>query len=254
VLVSQYGRGHLWWIGRFRLRAVVAAPLQLFTYTYDRPLARLLLSVAFLVVVLAGSIRLARRSPEGRLIVALAIMPLIASALAWDAGLRIFDVRNLIETGAFVAVTVVAAAETLPRGIIPLACAGVCVALGFSLAGSTGIPRYDRMAQALVRDGWNGAEPIAVFGDAFNYRSPLEWYLPRRPVLDLASAAHGVCSPVFVIEPGGAISRVAPADRSSFVGTTLLVDPTGARHCARTVASGRRTPVRETRRLVYSLG
>src|SRR5207248_10790569 len=163
--------GRFRWIGAFSLRAVVTVPLRLFTYSFSEVPVGPLLSVAMLVVVSIGGLHLGRRSAGGRLVFVLALAPIGLAALAWAAGMPIFDLRNLIGVGGFVAVLTVGALDALPVRVHVLAAVGVVAALGLSLATSNAdrIPAYDAMAKSLVRSGWNVSKPILVSGDPYRY-------------------------------------------------------------------------------------
>ena len=63
-----------------------------------------------------------------------------------------------------------------------------------------------------MREGWHPRDPVAVFGNFFDFRAPLEWYLPDQPVLavsaaDAAPLRDGLRGP-------GAARRAAAAARS----------------------------------------
>src|SRR5262245_25653969 len=96
VTLAQYRQDRFWWIGGFRLRPVLAAPLRLFTSAYGSTPFGLALSLAALSVVAAGCFHLARISPRGRLIAVLAVVPRAEAWLAWIAGVRIYALRNMI--------------------------------------------------------------------------------------------------------------------------------------------------------------
>jgi hypothetical protein len=239
-LLMQYKSGHFWWIGSFRTRYVIAVPLRLFTYAYSREPLGQILSAAAVVVLLVGALHLARRSREGRLVVVLAIAPILAAAAVWAAGMPIFDLRNLIGVGSFVAVAFVAAFDRLPRPLPAVVAVGIAAALGVSLAVSRAdrIPRYDLMARALVHEGWRASAPIAVFGDPFLYKAPLEWYLPRQPFLQISRPVQRpVCPLVFIIKPNGAVLRehfrVSIENVARLQGATLLADATHPPRCVR---------------------
>src|SRR5439155_582832 len=55
------------------------------------------------------------------------------------------------------------------------------------------------IGHALVAEGWRPSDPLAVFGNLFVYRAPLEWYLPGSPLLDAARPRAGACRTVFVV-------------------------------------------------------
>ena len=237
VMLTQYRQGRFRWIGPFHWRAVVAVPLRLFTYAYQQLPVGPVLSAAALLLIAVGGSHLARRSAAGRLIGVLAGLPIVAAACAWAAGMPIFDLRNLIGVGAFVAVLTVAAIDALSPRVSWVVAAAALAALAVSLVTSNAerIPPYDVMALSLVRSGWTPAVPIVVYGDPYRYRLPFEWYLPRQPVLDMSPAVDGACTEVFVVTPAGKIRRErlrAPlsADRA-LRGTTLLVDPLRRPRC-----------------------
>jgi hypothetical protein len=209
VALRQFRQDRFWWIGSFRLRAVLATPLRLFTFAYDGKPAGLVLSGAMFAVLAVGAWAV-RRSPSGRLAATLALAPLVLAGAAWAGGLRIFAQRNMLAIGPFVAV-VVAGAVAAVR-VRPLMTATACavalasvVSLSVSDVGS--VPPYDVMARALVADGWRSSIPIAVFGNPLRYRGPLEWYLPHQPVLALARAKPGGCRVVLVVTRRGRVVR-----------------------------------------------
>lgn len=236
-MLIQYHQGRFRWIGAFHWRPVAAVPLRLFTYAYSSVPIGPVLSLAALVVISAGGVRLARRSTGGRLIALLAVLPIAVAAGAWAVGMPIFDLRNLIGVGAYVAVLTVAAISALPRRVVPVVALAVAGAVAVSLATSNvqRIRPYDAIAQSLVRSGWNRTLPIAVYGDPYRYRLPLEWYLPRRPVLDMSRVLDGACAVVFVVTPGGKVRRErlrAPLSAdASLRRATLLVDPAHRPRC-----------------------
>jgi len=248
VTLAQYHQDRFWWIGAFRLRSVLAVPLRLFTSAYGSTAFGLALSLAALVVVAAGCLHLARLSPLGRLIAVLAVGPLAAAALAWIGGPRIFALRNMIEIAPFVAIAVAAAVAAIPRRVVPAAAALAAAALLLPLVSLTSIhiPRYDLLARRLVAAGWTPSAPVAVFGNFFLYRAPLEWYLPHRPLLAASRPVDGVCRTVFVIRRSRVerlrLDRPLDADRQLH-GATILADPARALHCVRPIMTGRLAPL-----------
>jgi hypothetical protein len=207
--LRQFHQNRFWWIGAFRLRPVLATPLRLFTFAFNGTAAGLVLSVAALVAVGLGAYAL-RRPPAGRLVATLAFGPLLAAGAAWAAGVQIFTLRNLIGIGPFVAAAAAGGVAALPRRtLVAVATGAAVVAAGASLAVSEvgEVPPYDVMARALVAEGWKPSIPIAVYGNPLWYRGPLEWYLPRRPVLTLARPRRGGCRVVLVVTPSGRVVR-----------------------------------------------
>jgi hypothetical protein len=244
VWLRQYHQHRFWWIGAFRLRSVVAVPARLFTPAYAGTTSGLVLSVAALVLVGGGCLLLSRASARGRLIAVLALVPLAEAALAWGSGLRIFALRNLIGIAPFVAIAVAAAFAAMPRRAAPVTAVAAAAVLALPLVSLTGgrVPRYDALARALVAKGWTPSQPVAVFGNFFRYRAPLEWYLPHRPLLDASRLGAGVCRTVFVIH-GADVARLR-LDRPikgerRLRGATILADPARAPRCVRPITTGR---------------
>jgi len=233
VALRQYHQDRFWWIGSFRLRPVVAAPLRLFTFALNGTAAGLALSVAAVLVVAAGAFAL-RRAPHGRLVSTLALGPLVAAGTAWAAGLQIYSLRNLIGIGPFVAATAAGGIAALPRRRLGIATAGALVAaVAVSLAVSEvgEVPPYDVMARALISEGWKPSIPIAVYGNPLWYRGPLEWYLPRRPVLTLARPRRSGCRVVLVVTRSGRVVRTRV--HGSLRGATFLGEAHDLPRCVR---------------------
>jgi hypothetical protein len=210
VLVHQY-RGHRFtWIGPFNLRRMLEAFWLLFVHKL--PTASFLresLPILLLAAIVAGAVVLWRTSPVGRLVALLALVPYALESLAWLAGARVFDTRNLIGAGPFAAIALVALAARLPRPVgYAVAAAGVVLATAGTIAAeSTPAVPYDRAADALVAEGWQRGDPIEVVGDFFAFRSPLEWYLPGRPKLTLAEPSNGTCASIYAVVAGPANQR-----------------------------------------------
>jgi hypothetical protein len=145
----------------------------------------------------------------------------------------IFDLRNLIGVGAFVAVSVSVAIDGLPRRLAPAVAVIFAALLALSFVSETKrIPPYDKMARALVREGWNRSAPIAVFGDPFRSMIPLEWYLPRQPLLNILRPFRLLCREIFVVERGGSVIRLR-------IHVPITTDPS-LRHAKLLVARARR--------------
>jgi len=248
VSIEQYHQDRFWWIPAFRLRAVLAVPLRLFTPVYGRTELGLALSLVVVAVVAAGCLRLARLSSHGRLVAALAVLPLAAAALAWAGGVRVFALRNMIGIAPFVSIVVAAAIASLPRRALPVVAALVATALALQLGAVTDVhvPRYDLVARRLVAAGWTPSTPVAVFGNFFGYRAPLEWYLPHRPLLAASRPLRSACRTVLVIRRGGVVrlvlDRPIASDRR-LRGATILADPAQAPRCVRPIMTGRLAPL-----------
>ena len=267
VMLAQFHRDRFWWIGAFQQRPVLAVPLRLFTTAYAGQTAGLALSLLFIVAVGLGGVRLARVGPSGRLVAALAFGPLAIAAALWGAGFEIFALRNLIEIGPAVAIALAALVASVPvRGGIAAGMALVSV-LTVSLLRQEGAgsPPFAAIAHALVREGWRPSDPVAVLGNLFVFRAPLEWYLPHAAVLDAGRPMRRVCRTVFVVAPRRSdqlsmgrvtdrdaagryvVSRLAlsvplVADRG-LRGAAILVDPVDPSHCVRAIRTGRLAPI-----------
>jgi hypothetical protein len=246
VMLSQYHAGRFWWIGPFRLRTVLAVPARLFTYAYANTPPGIAVAATGALLVGFGCFRLSRASAAGRLVAVLAVAPIVEAALVWAGGMHIFALRNLIGVSPFVAVAAVAALAAAPhRAALSLGVASAALLLlPFTpfAAGGGGTPPYDAMARALVAEGWTPAAPVAVFGNFYPYRAPLEWYLPHRPVLDASRLGSRICRTLFVVR-GDDVKRlrltVAIRSDRALRGATVLVDPAHAPRCARPIVSGR---------------
>lgn len=246
VMLTQFHQNRFWWIGSFRLRTVIAVPARLFTYAYANTSAGLAVSATGLVLVAFGCVRLGRASAAGRLVAVLAVAPLAEAAVAWAGGVRIFALRNLIGVAPFVAVAMVAALVSLPRqmAVATGIAAAALLLLPFTpFAGAGGgTPPYDAMARALVAEGWTPSQPVAVFGNFYPYRAPLEWYLPHRPLLDASRPLDRVCRTVFVIRGDDVLRlhlrRPLEGDRQ-LRGATFLSNPGEKSPCVRPITTGR---------------
>ena len=206
VMALQYRRHRFSFIGPFDSHTVLSSYWSLFARA--EPHTAVLHDAAPLLVVagvVVGGGLLARRSDDGLLCALLAIAPFVAASLVWLAGHRIFDVRNLIGVGPFAAITLAALATPLPR-VAAVAAASLVTALlvyGFIVGNRVQPVSYDRVAEALVSEGWSTRDPIILFGNFYAFRSPLEWYLPARPPLTLGEPRE-TCGRIFVIALGSA--------------------------------------------------
>ena len=245
VMLRQFHQGRFWWIGSFQLRAAMAVPARLFTSAYANTTAGIALSVAALLLVATGAARLGRTSAAGRLVVVLALGPLVEAAVVWAAGARIFALRNLIGIAPFVAVAAVAGLAVAPRRAAFSfgAAAALLLLLPFTpLSTDPVTPPFDAMARELVAEGWTPSEPVAVFGNFFSYRAPLEWYLPHQPVLDASRPLDAVCRTVFAIR-GDDVARLRLRrpleDDRQLRGATFLSNPADRSPCVRPITTGR---------------
>jgi hypothetical protein len=128
----------------------------------------------------------------------------------WLAGASVYDVRNLIEAGPFAAVAVASLVARLPGRLPAVGCAALCclLVLGF-VRSNRATPAYDRLAQALVAEGWRAGDPIVVDGDPNALWGPLEWYLPGRPRFVVQRRMPAGDAPSFVVAVRGTRWTVA---------------------------------------------
>ncbi len=172
-----------------------------------------------LALVLAGCAVLARLDRSARLCALLVLVPLVASGLAWLAGLRIITGRNLIGVTPFAAVALAAVLLALPRRA---ALAGAAAGLALAVLAYVESPvdervPYDEVADALVATGWQPGDPMVVLGSLTDFRSPLEWYLPGDVTLATA-VPREPCDEVWVVtdvpEGRGLLALARPTDRA----------------------------------------
>ena len=263
VMLAQYHRDRFWWIGPFSLRQVVAAPTRLFTMTLANTASGLALSAIGFSLVCLGCVGLLQIGARGRLIVVLAFGPLVGGAGLWAAGVHVFALRNLIEVGPAVALVAgwLVAGVAARVGLIAATVAG-SLALLLPFGGARPpAPPFGAIAHALVAEGWRPSDPLAVFGNLFVYRAPLEWYLPGSPLLDAARPRAGACRTVFVVAEralprdllgrvmrrtsgrGYVVARLALTPAGSFRGAAILADPAGGSACVRPIRTGRLAPL-----------
>ncbi|HVU78240.1 MAG TPA: glycosyltransferase family 39 protein, partial [Gaiellaceae bacterium] len=197
AFLVQLHNDRFWWIKPFSARVVAVTPLRLFVpFRFES----LPLALAVLALAAAGALLPARASADGRLLGALAFGPLVLAACVWAAGERDYAVRNLIEIAPFLAVAGAAALAALPRpAALAAAAASVAAVAAAAVPQATLLPPYQQVARTLVSEGWHPSDPIAVFGNVFSFRAPLEWYLPHNPLLDVSHATDSECSALFVI-------------------------------------------------------
>ena len=162
------------------------------------------LALAVLALVLLGAVRLWRASPSGRLCALAAVVPVAACSVVWLAGPDIYTVKNLLGAAPFAGVTIAAALSALPRplSIAATASAAALLVVGYAEKRGRIIPDYDRVAAALVQEGWRESDPIVVFGPPYQLLHPLDWYLPGGR-LEVATWGARPCERVFVISVGG---------------------------------------------------
>lgn len=224
----QVQNGRTWWIGAFRLRNVLSAPLRHYTFTLNGTMAGRLIGVTVFALLVASAVAL-RRDRTARLCAASLFGPIVVAGTAWAFGVRVYALRNLLEITPFAAALFASAAARLRLQTVTFGLAGaLAVALAFSEAHR--VPAYDAMASRLLAAGWSPALPVAVYGDELRYRAPIEWYLPGRPVL-VPARQSGACARVLVLSPRGRVT----SRRSQPEGTTLLVVRGRVPSCTRLV-------------------
>ncbi len=202
ILIRQYRQHRFSWIGGFNIETVVNTPLRLFTPLPHPGSYATAVGSIVLCVVLAGAIVLGAHSPRGRLYASLALVPLALASIGWAAGFPIYSVRNMIGIGGFVAVSLAASVGALPaparhRIAVLLACGLAAI---FAYDQQLPDAPYNQMAHALVAEGWKTVDPVAVPGNISAFRSPLEWYLPKFPVLAAVAAARATCGTLYAID------------------------------------------------------
>src|SRR5437764_581195 len=134
--------------------------------------------------------------------------------------------RNLTGTAPFVAMAATGALAALPvrRPALVLAAAAAGALVLALLGGGSRVVPYNTIANRLVAAGWRASQPVAVFGDVFRYRGPLEWYLPHQPVLDASRPTGRACRTLFVIH-GDRVRRLRDATPTELRHATILSDP-----------------------------
>lgn len=149
--------------------------------------------VAVLLLAPAGVVLAARRGAE--LAVLCTVVPVGAAALIWAIGPRVFVTRNFLGVPPFVAICIAAVIASLPRR---LGAGAAVVAVGFvawtyvHVQVDWGRASYDRIAAALVSEGWKESDPVIQFGPApQGLTAPVGWYLPAHPVPVKCSRTSG---------------------------------------------------------------
>ena len=230
-LVDQVGAERFGWIDAFDPVKFLALPSALFwdPGTMYAELGRdpgfweAAARAAILALVVGGCAVLRRLGPPARLCALLVLVPIGVSGIAWLAGLRIITGRNLIGVTAFAAVALAAVLLPLPRRA---AYAAAAVGVSLSVFAYVRTPmaervEFDRVADALVEEGWEPGDPILVVGSLPDFRSPLEWYLPGDVTLPEATA-DGECAEVWVVTDvpaGRELLDVAPPTTRAEVGS-----------------------------------
>jgi mannosyltransferase len=205
AFVRQLQYEHFATLPGFSLRGVVDLYAELLERSVPAGAGGLLLALAVLGVVLVGAARLWRDPGRGRLCALAAVVPVLVAATVWLLGQNVFAPRALIGVAPFAAIAIGAAASIPSRRAVlaVTAVAAALLVLGFARASGRITPDYDRVADALVADGWQPQHPILLFGPLYEYLHPLDWYLPGGDELDVASPAGRPCARLFVVAVGG---------------------------------------------------
>jgi hypothetical protein len=196
MFLRQYRHDRYSWIGPFDPLETLETPLRIFSPAIAGPAA----GAAFLSWLLLAAWVAWRRGPGGRLLAGLALAPLALAGATWAAGVNAFAVRNMIGIGPFVAVVALLPLTVLPaRAHLPAAAAvAVAAALLFVVAQKPTTP-FNAIAAALVHEGWRPSAAVVVQGGFYDFRSPLEWYLPHLPDLVRGSRAELRGRPAFAV-------------------------------------------------------
>lgn len=268
AMVKQYGhRGSYTYIASFAPDEVVSTYWHQFVRA--RPESQFVHWAAPLLLgglTLAGCGVLWRRSDSGRLIAMLATLPVLMAAAVWAAGPRVYTVRNLIGVGPFAAIALCALMSSFRGRVAAIVALAVSAAVAYAYVHNERVHPvpYDRVADALVAEGWRPSDVIVLGGNFYSFRSPLAWYLPARPRLSLGEATGAACKRIFVVAAptsawyrrlaarpsedlrhvgGVLVARIEgthSAELTHLVGLShLLVTDTAAPACARVVPETR---------------
>jgi hypothetical protein len=158
-------------------------------------------------------------------------------------------VRNLIETAPFLALAGAAALAAvrvpIARAVLAAAVVVTVAAVGLTRSAAR-FPPYQSLARSLVAQGWRPSDPIAVHGNFFKFRAPLEWYLPDAPLLDVSHATRHACRVVFVIDgPDGGyrVRRLYDVHAGELANATLLASTHRPPACVRLSTDPRLEPL-----------
>jgi len=204
--IAQYDHHHFAWIGPFKAPKVLSA-YWLLVARVDPHTAVLhdLAPSLTLAAVLVAAVVLFRRPGTGRLVAVLAVLPVAITAAVWAVGPEVFDPRNVLGTGPFAAIAIVAGLARMPVRLAAALGGVVLGLLAFGYASSEATPPtdYEGIAHALVREGWNLNAPVILYGgNFFSFRSPLEWYLPGRPALTVGLPTGIPCQRAYAVAVG----------------------------------------------------
>ena len=105
---------------------------------------------------------------------------------------------------------------------LPLAAAVAVAAIALFAVGQKPALPFDGIAAALVREGWRPPDSVVVQGGFYDFRSPLEWYLPHLPLLTRERISEFRGHPVFAVLARRALPRHL-VTRAMRVGSYVVV-------------------------------
>jgi mannosyltransferase len=199
----QYRHDLYAYTGPFEARTVVYSYARIVGILSEHGALFGLARLAIALLVLLGAVTLLhRRRDDATLVAAMAVVPVVLTAILWELGPRIFNERNLLVSGPFAALAIAAAIVAMPRAAAAAVSLALLAALGVSLwrfEVDDGRASYRGIAQALVAEGWQPGDIVAQFGPApLGLIRPVGWYLPGRPTL--VHSPRPDCAPkLFVI-------------------------------------------------------
>jgi 4-amino-4-deoxy-L-arabinose transferase-like glycosyltransferase len=203
AMVKQYGhRGSYTYISSFAPDDVVSTYWHQFARA--RPETQFAHGAApwlLFGLMLAGCGALWRQSDSGRLIAMLTTLPVVMTAVIWAAGAHVYTLRNMIGVGPFAAIALCTLLSSLRGRGAALAVVAASASLAYAYVHNERVHPvpYDRIADALLTEGWRPSDVIVLRGNFYSFRSPLAWYLPGHPQLSLGESASGVCNRLFVV-------------------------------------------------------
>lgn len=221
--LEQQAHGRYRWIGPFDAAQIATLPGELF-FGPDG-LAYGLARLAVTAALVAGAIVLWWRREEAVVVAALGLLPIAGAGLVWAAGQPIFNERNMLPVGPFLAILVATGVQTLPARLVPVAAvAGIAMAVGGAAYAQATLGRvaYDSVAHALTELGWNARQPLVVDyptaaanrrGVGIQIISAASWYLPGRPVLLWVPRRRGCRARFAIVQTPAARSWLAGLGR-----------------------------------------
>jgi uncharacterized membrane protein len=219
LFIDQYRHDRYSWIGPFDLRETLETPLRILSPLIATPAT----GVMFLAWLAAGAWIAWRRGPLERLVATLSLAPLVLAAATWAAGFNTFAIRNMIGIGPFVVVLALLpmTAFRAPHQLA-LATAVAVAAIGLFVVGQKPALPFNGIAAALVREGWRPPDSVVIQGGFYDFRSPLEWYLPHLPLLTRGRISEVGGHPAFAVLSRRGLPRRL-VTRAARVGSYVVV-------------------------------